>query len=59
MFFISRMRGYLFGERFAVFSFGYSYEIRKIRTNKDGNDFAFCYGQVITPKDSCRKWNEL
>jgi hypothetical protein len=57
MFFIINARKTLFGERFASFKFGWRYEIRKIRTDKIGNEFAWCHGRRINPKE--KDWMEL
>jgi hypothetical protein len=47
MFFIIYIRKAVFGTRFASFQFGWSHEIRAIRTDKNGDDFAWAYGTRI------------
>ncbi len=58
MFSMIWLRKKLFGTRFAAFQFGFETHISKIRTDANGEEFAFCYGTLIALNDH-KKWREL
>ena len=47
----------LFGWEYACFLFGFTNEVRRIQTAKDGTRYAFCYGCLI--EEGTREWKQL
>lgn len=40
----------LFGWRYVAFNFGCDSEIRRLRVDASGREYAICYGQIIDEK---------
>jgi hypothetical protein len=57
MFFMIYIRKAVFGTRFASFRFGFGYEIRAIRTSKNGDEFSWAYGTRID--SGSHDWKEI
>lgn len=47
----------LFGFEYAIFEFGFSSEIRRIRTAKDGSRYCICYGTCVM--EGKRGWMQI
>jgi hypothetical protein len=55
---LRRILNMLFGWRYVAFDFGCSSEIRIIRVDASGREYAICYGQIID-ETTQRMWRVL